>query len=198
MTGMDRDTELELVGRLRHGDGDAFEAVHGALNARLFSFLARLARRRDLAEDLLEETWLRFVDAAPRLREDTRLGPFLFTIARNLHVSYCRSRMLEDSRSMDMAGLWPLGAPPPSPFESTVANETGDRIDRALASLSAASREALLLIAIEGMKPAEAALVCGISPEAMRQRISRARAEVARQLDAQDERLLMAMKVVTP
>src|SRR5687768_17557832 len=97
MTGMDRDTELELVERLRNGDGDAFEAVHGALNARLFSFLARLARRRDLAEDLLEETWLRFVDAAPRLREDTRLGPFLFTIARNLHVKIgrasCRERV---------------------------------------------------------------------------------------------------------
>ena len=195
---MDRQTELELVERLRRREGGAFEAVHSAFNARLFSFLARLSRRRDLAEDLLEETWLRFVDAAPRLREDTRLGPFLFTIARNLHVSYCRSRMLEDSRSMDMAGLWPLGTPPPSPFESTVANETGARLDRALGSLSAASREALLLIAIEGMKPAEAALVCGISPEAMRQRISRARAEIARQLDAQDERLLMAMKVVTP
>lgn len=193
-----RKTELELVERLRHGDGDAFEAVHAALNTRLFSFLARLSRRRDLAEDLLEETWLRFVDVAPRLREDTRLAPFLFTIARNLHVSYCRSRMLEDSRSVDMAGLWPLGTPPPSPFESTVANETGDRIDRALASLSAASREALLLIAVEGMKPADAAIVCGTTPEAMRQRLSRARAEMARQLDAQDMRLPMAMKAVTP
>ena len=209
MTGMDlpspeasarqaRETELALVARLRARDGDAFDAVHAEFNTRLFGFLARLSRRRELAEDLLEETWLRFVDVAPRLREDTRLGPFLFTIARNLHVSYCRARVLEDSRSMEMAGMWPLGTPPPSPFESTVASETGDRIDRALASLSAASREALLLIAVEGMKPAEAAMVCGISPEAMRQRISRARAEIARQLDAQDEHLLVAMKAVTP
>ena len=40
-------------------------------------------------------------------------------------------------------------------------------------------REALLLVAIEGMKPGEAAAVCGITPEAMRQRLSRARALVA-------------------
>ncbi|HYE89011.1 MAG TPA: RNA polymerase sigma factor [Vicinamibacterales bacterium] len=193
-----RATELGLVDRLRNGDADAFEAVHAAFNARLFSFLARLSRRREVAEDLLEETWLRFVDVAPRMRDDTRLGPFLFTIARNLHVSYCRSRMLEDSRSSEMTGLWPLGTPPPSPFESTVANETGDRIDRALASLSAASREALLLVAVEGMKPGEAAVICGISAEAMRQRVSRARAEVARQLDAQDERVLLPMKAVMP
>ena len=77
---MDRDSELELVTRLRAGDAAAFDAVHGAFNTRLFNFLARLSRRRDVAEDLLEETWLRFVDRAPRLRGDTRLGPFLFTV----------------------------------------------------------------------------------------------------------------------
>ena len=34
---------------------------------------------------------------ARRLRPDTRLGPWLYTVARNLHVSYIRSRLLEDS-----------------------------------------------------------------------------------------------------
>jgi RNA polymerase sigma-70 factor (ECF subfamily) len=197
MTEVERDSELALVERLRNGDAAAFDEVHGAYNARLFNFLARLARRREVAEDLLEETWLRVVDAAPRLRPDTRLGPFLFTVARNLHVSYCRSRLLEDSRTLDMIGLWPLGTTHPSPFESTVASETGDRIDRALAGLPAAYREALLLIGVEGMAPMEAAAVCGISPEAMRQRISRARAELARQLAAEDEPLLLAMKAQT-
>jgi RNA polymerase sigma-70 factor (ECF subfamily) len=195
---MDRQSELDLVERLRSGDGDAFEVIHAAFNTRLFSFLARLSRRRDVAEDLLEEAWLRFVDVAPRLRADTRLGPLLFTIARNLHVSYCRSRALEDSRSVAMAGMWPLGTPPPSPFEYAVAGETGDRLDRALASLSAAAREALLLVAVEGMKPAEAAIVCGISSDAMRQRLSRARAELARQLDGDDGQLLIVLKTVTP
>lgn len=47
------------------------------------------------------------------------------------------------------------------------------------------------------MKPAEAAAVCGITPEAMRQRISRARASVARQLDDGEDTLLVNLKVVT-
>ena len=102
MTCMDRELELDLVARLRNGDPAAFDAVHGAFNTRLFNFLARLSRRRDVAEDLLEETWLRFVDRAPRLRDDTRLGPFLFTVARNLYVSYCRSRLIEDSLMVGM------------------------------------------------------------------------------------------------
>src|SRR5262245_55258869 len=194
MTDMDRDFELELVAQLRAGDAAAFDRVYAEFNARLFSFLARLSRNRDVAEDLLEETWLRFVDRAPKLRPDTTLGPFLFTVARNLYVSYCRSRLLEDSpQTVDMIGLWSLGTPRPSPFESAVADETSRRVEVALSQLPAPYREALLLVAMEGMRPAEAAIVCGITPEAMRQRLSRARAAIAARLDEQDKPLLAAL-----
>ena len=185
------------MARVRNGDGGAFDAIYAEYNVRLFNFLARLSRRRDIAEDLLDETWLRFVDRAHKLRPDTRLGPFLFTVARNLYVSYCRSRLLEDSQTADAIGLWPLGTPRPSPFESTVASETGRRIEEALASLPAAHREALLLTAVEGMKPAEAAAVCGVTPEAMRQRLSRARAAMARHLDDTDDAIVLDLKAVT-
>lgn len=194
---MEREFELELVRRMRAGDKGAFDAIHAEFNARLFNFLARLSRRRDIAEDLLDETWMRFVDRAPRLKPDTQLGPFLFTVARNLFISYCRSRMIEDAQTADAIGLWPLGTPRPSPFDATVANETGRRIEAAIATLPAAHREALLLVAVEGMKPGEAAVVCGITPEAMRQRLSRARAAVAEYLDAADEAIVVNLKAVT-
>jgi len=100
ITWMDRECELQLVGRLRTGDPAAFDAVHDAFNGRLFNFLARLSNRREIAEDLLEETWLRLVTHARRLRPDTRLGPWLFTVARHVHASYCRSRLLEDSHAI--------------------------------------------------------------------------------------------------
>lgn len=71
ISGVDRDTELALVERLRQGDADAFDEVYAAFNTRLFAFLVRLSRRREVAEDLLEETWLRLVKDARRLRADT-------------------------------------------------------------------------------------------------------------------------------
>ena len=180
---MDRDSELRLVARLRAGDSAAFDAVYAAFNARVFGFLARLSRRRDVAEDLLEETWLRLVARAHRLQPDTELGPWLFTVARNLYFSYCRSRLLADSRVADLMGLWPAGTPRPSPFEETAASELERRLERALASLPAASREVLLLVAVEGLTSSEAAAVCGVTPEALRQRLSRARALLAKRLD---------------
>jgi RNA polymerase sigma-70 factor (ECF subfamily) len=194
---MEREIELDLVARLRAGDTGAFDAIHAEYNGRLFNFLARLSRRREVAEDLLDETWLRFVDRAHKLKPDTQLGPFLFTVARNLYISYCRSRMLEDAQSAESLGLWPLGSPAPSPFETTVANETGRRLDEAIAALPVAHREALLLVALDGMKPAEAAAICGITPEAMRQRLSRARASIARHLDGSEDALLLNLKAVT-
>ena len=179
---MDRETELDVVLRLRAGEADAFDQLHAAFNARLFSFLARLSRRRDVAEDLLEETWLRVVASAARLRDDTRLAPWLFTIARNLYSSYCRTRML-DTAAVTSLSLWPVLAVAPSPFEATAANELARRVESALASLPATYREALLLVASEGLTPSEAATVCGVRPEAMRQRLSRARTLLAAALE---------------
>ena len=195
MTHMDRESELALVERLRAGDPDAFDAVHACFNTRLFNFLARLSRRREVAEDLLEETWMRLVARAADLQADTRLGPWLFTVARNLHVSYRRSRMLEDSHSAGLIGLWPSGWVPPSPFDLAVASENGRRIETAIGALPVAYREALLLILVEGLRPAEAAGVCGISPDAMRQRLSRARAALVQRLDT-DEPALAALREV--
>ena len=197
MTCMDRESELALVARLRASDPDAFDAVHDCFNARLFNFLARLSRRREVAEDLLEETWLRLVSRATQLRPDTRLGPWLFTVARNLHVSYRRSRMLEDSHAAGLIGLWPSGSPQPSPFDVAAAGETGRRIEAALEALPVAYREVLLLVAVEGLKPAEAAEICGVSSEAMRQRLSRARAVLAQSLRSDELALAVLKEVAT-
>jgi RNA polymerase sigma-70 factor (ECF subfamily) len=193
MTIVDRSCELKLVARLKNGDGDAFDDVHAGFNARLFNFLARLCRRRDVAEDLLEETWLRVVAHAPRLRDDTRLAPWLFTIARNLYASYCRSRLL-DYDLLGGAMIWPTPPLDPSPFEMAAASELRRRVELALASLPGTYREALLLVAFEGFTPSEAAAVCRINAEAMRQRLRRARSLLAERLDEKD---VVALPIAT-
>lgn len=177
---MNRDTELTLVDGLRRGEAQAFDVVYDAYAARLFTFLARLSRRRDLAEDLAEETWLRLVANAARLESDTRLGPWLFAVARNLYASACRSRQVEEAYSATLIGLWPAGAARASPFEETAAGELQRRLERALAMLPPLYREVLLLVGVEGFTPGEAAAICGVTPETLRQRLSRARAQLAR------------------
>ena len=196
MSAMEREQELRLVAGLRQRDPVAFEAVHDAFNTRLFGFLARLSGNRDVAEDLVEETWLRLVSHAARLRHDTNLAGWLFTVARNLHTSYCRSRLIEDSLSFGTLGLWPATSQPPSPLDAATASETAARLTVAFRTLPLIYREALLLAA-EGMRPSEAAAVCGITPEAMRQRLSRARVQLDDRLTATTSRLTSLREVVT-
>ena len=195
---MDRDLELRLVDGLRRRDPDAFAAVHDAFNVRLFNFLARLSNSRDVAEDLLEETWLRLVGHAARLNPDTSLGPWLFTVARNLHISYRRSRAIEDAGTADAVGLWSIGTRTPSPLEQVEAGEMGRRVAQALAALPTTYREALLLVAVEGLRPSEAAAICGVTPEAMRQRLSRGRALLERRLTETEGPGLRYLKEVIP
>lgn len=180
MKAMEREFELWLVRRMRAGDAAAFDDVYSDFNARLYNFLRRLSRSADVAEDLLEETWLRFVSRGATLDPDTRLAPWLFTVARNLYVSYCRSRGREQSYTSDTL-LWP-DERSPSPLETAMSNELQGGIEAALAALPTRYREALLLVGIERMRPAEAAAVCGIAPDAFRQRLSRARALISREL----------------
>ena len=177
---MDPQSEPALVARLKAGDAAAFDAVYAAYHARLFTFLVRLIRDRDRAADLLEETWLRLVSHAHRLQPDTRLGPWLFTVARNLYVSECRARVFDATD----AALLQRAAPGPSPFEEAAANESERRIEAALAGLPLQYREVLLLVGVEGLGLAEAAAICGISNAALRQRLSRARAMLAARLEA--------------
>ncbi len=182
-TVVERHNELALVDRLRKGDAAAFDDVYAEFNTRLFTFLVRLSRRRDVAEDLLEETWLRLVKHAHRLRPDTRLGAWLFTVARNLHVSYTRSRVLEDSAAASLMALWPFSPDRSSPFEAAAATELERRIERALAAMPVAAREVLLLVGVAGLDPSDAADVCGITPEALRQRLHRARETLSKALE---------------
>ncbi len=194
---MDQESELALVERLRRGDEAAFDAVYDAFNLRLFTFLLRLTRRHHVAEDLLEETWLRLVTHAHRLRHDTRLGPWLFTVARNLHVSYVRSRVLEDSTTNGLMTLWPFSLERSSPFETTAANELERRIERALSSLPPAAREVLLLVGVAGLDHSDAADVLGLTPQALRQRLHRARTMLSQALDAAMRTVKPVLKEVT-
>jgi RNA polymerase sigma-70 factor (ECF subfamily) len=171
--------EKELVSALRDGDTRAFDALYDAYRPRLFGFLVRLTRRRDLAEDLLQETWLRLARSAPALEPDTRIGAWLFTVARNLFVSYRRWAVLDIDRLSELALFPRLDPEAESPLEAACASELERALERGLAALPLVDREVLLLSCVEQMPMAEAAAVLGIAPEAVRKRLSRARARLA-------------------
>ena len=177
-------SDLDLVAALRRGEASAFDRVYSTYHTRIFSFLLRLCGRRDTAEDLAQETWLKLAKAAPLLREDTTLAPFLFTIARNAFVSHRRWALLDLSRivtfGLEAMSTASTEATPETSHESARAIAL---LETALQQLPVASREILLLVGVEGIAQEEVARMLGLSYDAGRQRLSRARGQLAEAMD---------------
>jgi len=171
------------VAALRRGDEAAFPPVYEAYSSRVFTFILRMVNRRAVAEELAQEVWMRLAVRAQSLRPDTRLEPWLFTVARNLCVSYWRTRGVEGMQDGARETLDAIRGPNITPDRVAESRELRRQIERALAGLPRPYREALLLVGVEGMTPATAAAVCGLSPEAMRKRLERARDMLAERMD---------------
>ncbi len=179
---MDAPDERSWVDGLRRGDPAAFDAVFAAYRRRLFGYLVRMARQRDVAEDLLQDTFVQLAQHATRLAADTTLGAWLFTVAHRKFVSWTRAHQVR----AQLAGDLPIGAQPAtterSPLEAITDSETQLALERAFAALSPAYREVALLVGVEGLAPAQVAVILGLRPDAVRQRLARARAELAQAL----------------
>ena len=178
--GVEADERAWIDG-LRQGDAAAFDAVFGAYRRRLFGYLVRMTRRKDAAEDLLQEVFLRLAQHARRLDEDTRLGAWLFTVAHRMFVSWTRARAVRAQLAGDLPTREVAGTER-SPLEALADSHTQLALERAFAALAPAYREVALLVGVEGLQPAEVAEILGQKPEAVRQRLARARAQLAEAL----------------
>jgi RNA polymerase sigma factor (sigma-70 family) len=103
----------------------------------------------------------------------------------------------EEAAASELLTLWPARDSWPSPFDLASAGELERRVERALATLSPQHREVLLLVGYEGLTPTEAATVCGVTPEALRQRLSRARAALAGALELRSVRIELRRSYAT-
>lgn len=179
-----------VVHGLRRGDAAAFDHAYAALHPRVLGFLLRLSGRRDTAEDLAQETWIKLAKAAPTLREDTNLAAWLFTVARNAFVSHRRWAMLDLSRIVVVGfeSLSNAAADAPLPDAQHERTRAIALLEGALARLPVASREVLLLVGVEGLDQEEVAKILGLSYDALRQRLSRARAQLAAEMTALEKK----------
>jgi len=85
-------SDIDLMLRLRDGDGASFEALLLRYRLPLVSFLHRMVRDPALAEDLAQEAFLRVYNARERYRPDARFTTWLYRIATNLALNAIRDR----------------------------------------------------------------------------------------------------------
>jgi len=155
----------------RYADGDeaAFAEVFSSLSPRLRTFLWRLCGSPELADDLTQETLLRMHHARGSFAEGRRVAPWAYAIARNCYISHARSvqtRLAVASSELDELEL--AAGPDSSGEEASIARQSARVVERALANMTEARREAFILLRYEGMSVAAAAQIVGISEGALK------------------------------
>jgi RNA polymerase sigma-70 factor (ECF subfamily) len=168
--------DQETLALIRRRDPRGFDQAYAQYGPRLFSFLIRLSGRgrRDLAEDLLQQTFLKLAEHGPELRADSDLRAWLFTVARHAFLGQLRGARREaEGPSLELVADF-------SP-DAEAALMLGD-VEQALSRLRLEDRELLLLVGAEGLEPLAASRVLGLEPATLRKRLSRARQRLLQEL----------------
>jgi len=175
--GVEADERAWVEG-LRQGDVQAFDAVFAAYRRRIYGYLVRMTRRKDAAEDLMQEAFLRLAQHARRLDADTRLGAWLFTVAHRVFISWTRAQQVRAQLAGDLPKT-ETATTDRSPLEALADSQSQLALERAFGTLASSYREVALLVGVEGLTPTEVAEILGEKPETIRQRLARARTQLA-------------------
>lgn len=167
------------------GDAGAFRAIHRALYPRLVAYLTRMTGSPALADDLTQETFLRLHRARATFASGGAVLPWVYAIARNVHIDHVRAaRHRSEERLPSDPGPAEPAAPPGSDVENAaIASEMARAVERVLARLPAAQREAFVLLRYEGLSVQDAAAVLGATETAVKLRAFRAYEALRAELD---------------
>jgi RNA polymerase sigma-70 factor (ECF subfamily) len=171
------ETEMAKIARgLRERDMGLLTDLVDRFQHRLVRYLLYLTGRREYAEDLAQETWIRVLQRGSQYNGRQRFDPWLFAIARNLAIDYLRNkRKAVEAASLpdDRDEILLVSSSAPSPFEAAARSRDAIRLAGQLQILSPLYREALLLRFQEDLSLAEMAQVLGAPVTTVTSRIYR-------------------------
>ena len=164
------DAELfyRLAGPKEHAEA-AFAELYARYGGRVFAYCLRFLGQRDEAQDVYQETFIRFYESAQQSREMTNVPGYLLKIARNLCLN-CRRNKKHPVEFEDYQSLVQ-----PATAEKT---EFLQLITTALDMLPDDYREVFVLREYEGLSYAEIAEIVGASLSNVKVRIFRAKQKI--------------------
>jgi len=161
----------EWMERYQRGDGEVLAELYREVAPGILNYIFRFVRDRALAEDLLQEVFLRIHKVRHTYRPESPARPWMFAIARYVAIDALRKR----GRRREVAyenGFQETASP--DALEQTERSESMEQVERALDGLPGGQREAFVLTKVAGLSVQEASTVLGISEGAVKVRVHRA------------------------
>ena len=179
-----QDPDVRLMLEVRDGSATAFDELMVRYQSRLVTVLDHLTGRRDLAEDLAQEVFLRVYRARHRYVPGAKFSTWLFTIANNVASNALRTLArrpevqvaprdpsASGGHSLDHLALAASGLLPTRQLDKAELQEV---VEQALATLNPKQRMAVLLSKFEEMSYNDIAETMQMSPQAIKSLLARA------------------------
>jgi RNA polymerase sigma-70 factor (ECF subfamily) len=163
-----------ILRKAQRGDERAFAIIVRSYETPVYNYILRLTGDRALAEDLLQEVFLRVFQGLPRFSSRCKFTTWLFQVTKN--------RVLDELRARDRRPLAPLcldDVPPLEVIDQPVERvETIDALWRAIDALNVDLKMALLLRDVVGLSYNEIADTLEVTLATVKWRIFKAREDV--------------------
>lgn len=160
--------------------GDASRCAHRELDARLRPFVARRVSPNEV-DDVLQDIYVRVQRGLSAIRDDERLGPWVYRVARSAIAEQRRTRARHPLAEGEAAEGASEGADPVG--EPSAEEKLAAAVVPFIAMLPSPYREALTLTELEGLSQQQAADMTGISLSGMKSRVQRGRQRLRELLD---------------
>jgi RNA polymerase sigma-70 factor (ECF subfamily) len=165
--------DQELMRIVQSGDYSPASEIYDRYSGRIYNFAFRFLKNSEAAEDATQEVFVKMMKHANQFHGDAKLSTWLFSITANWCRDYLRKADNKSKESEDVL----ISLPAPSelaPDRNLERRESERRVQRALQSLTAEQREAILLSRYQGLSYAEIAQIAGCSEGAVKTRVFRA------------------------
>jgi RNA polymerase sigma-70 factor, ECF subfamily len=181
------ESSAELLERARQGDDRALERLLERHQAQVYRYGLSMCRDPEDAKDVLQDTLLAMARGVRDFRGESSISTWLYTVARSFCIKKRRKskfapdheRSLETSAAEDGMQLVDDAR---GPEDALAGKQVEEALGRAIESLEPMYREVLVLRDVEGLKATEVAEVLGITVQAVKSRLHRARLAVREQL----------------
>jgi RNA polymerase sigma-70 factor, ECF subfamily len=177
--------ELVWLERARRGDQQAFARLVEAYQGPVYNLAYRMLGNSTEAEDATQETFVRVYTKLHTYQPDRKLSSWVFSIASHYCIDRLRRRGHTTLLSLDedpLVTVLPSGEQ--GPEASALSSEARDEIQAMVAQLAPAYRVPLILRYWQDMSYQEIADVMGLSVQAVKSRLHRARLQMTERVPA--------------
>ena len=170
-------TERDLIERARNGDRAAEREIYDGHVDRIYRLAYRMCGRADLAEDFVQETFVKAFGALDRFRGEAALSTWLHSIATRVVLNRLRSVKRHEAHAEPLEAADTEERTPEAPEP-----DLKRRLAAALDALKDEYRMVVVMHDLEGYTHDEIGAALGIAEGSSKARLSRARAMLRAEL----------------